>query len=129
MAKSPYYLVKSFNEYEMLIQYLDKIGINVGLYCKNKNPNTWEEFPCLLFDKYEKIVGYTGNGDNSNRIEITTVSEFLDAVLNPPLLRYELNKTYEAIIDKNGDVKIGCQSFTKEQMTNFITTYNNFINK
>jgi hypothetical protein len=57
-----------------------------------------------LFSLYNNCLSVEGNTK-------ITLEEFFSLTASPTTFKWKLNDKYEAIIDKNGKVKVGCAEF------------------
>ena len=91
--------------------------------------NPWSDhkaYPHVIYYRDGKIKGYDGYTSNHvyPKVSLSTFIKFIEEY-QPPLM---LNG-HKVEFDKEGIIKVGCNSFKTGEVDKFIAAYNKFFNK
>jgi hypothetical protein len=101
-----------------LLNYLFSIGYNYAfgvnsleLLCKNLTGLDYFDYPNIAIQNDSELFSLYNNRLSVEENTKITLEEFFSLTASSTTFKWKLNKEYEAVINKNGKVKVGCAEF------------------
>lgn len=124
----------SLEQRNLIFAIADVKGMKV--YPETRTNNYMADYPHIkvkidpTFDYHKPETVVNGLRGSVNGCQIVTIDEMVRKILDLKMIEkveFQLNKEYTAGIFNNGTVSVGCQTFPKDTIEEFIKKYKSVI--